>query len=196
MTLSTKDDEVEEEESEVPPPTALCDQDLVSRIKAGDGTAFDELVRIYLPITFRRVRMLVPVDDAEDVVQDIMLNLVGSIDKFKGRSTFATWFYRIVANKVADYHRRMSRIRGRVVHAEDLEGHEPVQDPDYSFEVMDFLMSLPKHYREVIMGKMDDMSFAEIAADIGLSYEAARSRYRRGIKYAACKLDSKLLRKP
>ena len=93
--------------------TNLRDAELVSRIKGGDMQSFDTLVEAYFPGTYKRVQMLVPADDAEDVTQDIFLNLMNSIDSFKGRSAFATWFSRIVANKVADYHRKMFRQKNR-----------------------------------------------------------------------------------
>ena len=170
------------------------DDELVSRIKDGDTQSFNKLVKEYLPRTYRKVRMLVPVDDAEDVTQDIFLNLVRSINNFKGRSAFATWFNKIVANRVADYHRRMFRQRGRFASEDEIQKCEPFEEAQDNIGVADLLLCLPEHYREVILMKVHyNLSFAEIASDLGMTYEAARSRYRRGIKYAAGKIDRELL---
>ena len=172
----------------------LRDEELVSRIKEGDTQSFDMLVKAYFPRTYRKVRMLVPIDDAEDVTQDIFLNLVRSIDNFKGRSAFATWFNKIVSNRVADYHRRMFRQKGRYASEEEMLKCEPSHEADNDLEMEDLLTSLPEHYREVIQKKIYyNLSFAEIASELGMTYEAARSRYRRGIKYAANKIDPDLL---
>ena len=174
--------------------TTLRDAELISRIREGDTQSFDALIKEYLPKTYRKVRMLVPADDAEDVTQDIFLNLIRSIDNFKGRSAFATWFNKIVANRVADYHRRMFRQRSRFASEEDMLNCEPFQEADEDLEMEDLLATLPEHYREVILKKLYyNLSFAEIASDLGMTYEAARSRYRRGIKYAAGRIDPELL---
>jgi len=89
----------------------LTDEQLVERIKNGDEESLSALIKSYMPKVFHRVQSLVPECDAEDVTQDIFMSLVDSIDSFKGRSAFATWFHRISMNKVADYHRKMSRRR-------------------------------------------------------------------------------------
>jgi len=179
---------------------ALRDEELVAKIKAGDPLALDELVKAYFGWTYKKVRRLVPIDDVDDVTQDIMLNLIKSINNFQGKSAFATWFHKMVANRVADYHRRMFRTKARFVSSEDLEGWEPSQDPDDrygdDYEARELLMVLPESYREIIMMKLYfDLSFAEIVEATGLTYGAARSRYRRGIKYARGKIDPSLLRK-
>ena len=174
--------------------TSLRDAELISRIREGDTQSFDALVKEYLPKTYRRVRMLVPADDVEDVTQDIFLNLIRSIDNFKGRSAFATWFNKIVSNRVADYHRRMFRQKSRFTSEEEMLNCEPFQEADGDLEMEDLLAILPEHYREVILKKLYyNLSFAEIASELGMTYEAARSRYRRGIKYAAGRIDPELL---
>jgi RNA polymerase sigma factor (sigma-70 family) len=170
------------------------DDKLVSKIKDGDKQSFDTLIRAYFPRTYRKVLKLVPAEDAEDVTQDIFLNLVRSIDNFEGKSAFATWFNRIVANRVADYHRKMFRQKSRFISEDEMMKHEPLQEDDTILEMDDLLKNLPQHYREVILMKLyDNLSFAEIASTLQMTYEAARSRYRRGIKYAASRIEPDLL---
>ena len=175
-------------------PIMSRDEELVSMIKEGDTQSFDTLVKAYLPKTYRKVLKLVPAEDAEDVTQDIFLNLVRSIDNFEGKSAFATWFNRIVANRVADYHRRMFRQKSRFTFDEEIINHEPYRESKSIIEMDDFLKKLPQHYREVILMKTYyNLSFAEIASNLEMTYEAARSRYRRGIKYAASRIEPELL---
>jgi RNA polymerase sigma factor (sigma-70 family) len=172
----------------------LDDEELILRIKEGDARSFDTLVRTYFPKTYRKVLTLVPVEDAEDVTQDIFLNLVRSIDNFEGKSAFATWFNRIIANRVADYYRKAFRQKDRFISEEEIIKHEPSEEANSNMEMEDLLMNLPERYREVILMKLYyNLSFAEIASALGVTYEAARSRYRRGIKYAASKIGSDLL---
>lgn len=174
------------------------DEELISRIKSGDSESMEILVKEYFPITYKRVRRLVPVDDAEDVTQDIFMNLVGCIDNFEGRSGFATWFNSIVLNRVADYHRRMFRYKSIFIpEGETLEQKSSQEthtgDENNDMEMEDLLMKLPEPYREVLLLRLRyDLSFVEIASALGIDYEAVRSRYRRGIRYAAAKIQPHL----
>ncbi len=172
----------------------FTDEELVEQIKDGDGEALNALIKSYLPKVYNRVHSLVPEADAEDVTQDVFLSLVDSIQTFKGRSAFATWFDRIIANRVADYHRKKFRHKSRFASDEYILKHEPFQEANSSMEIEDLLMSLPQHYREVILMKLfHNLSFGEIASVLDMTYEAARSRYRRGIKYAASRIKPDLL---
>jgi len=169
----------------------LDDEELISRAKEGDARSFDTLVRTYFPKTYRKVLTLVPVEDAEDVTQDIFLNLVRSIEDFEGKPAFATWFNRIIANRVADYYRKVFRQKNRFISEEEITKQEPSEETNSDIDMEDLLMNLPERYREVILMKLYcNLSFAEIASALGVTYEAARSRYRRGIKYAASKAGS------
>lgn len=148
----------------------LEDEELVSRIKAGDTQSLDILVEVYFPKTYRKVRRLVPIEDAEDVTQDIFLNLVCSIDNFQGRSAFATWFNRIVANRVADYHRRMFRQKDEIARGEGMTRCELSQEADDNLEMEELMMSLPERYREVTSKRLYyNLSFAEIASDLAIT---------------------------
>ena len=168
------------------------DEELISRIREGDTQSFDILVGSYFPRTYRKVRRLVPIEDAEDVTQDIFLNLVCSINNFQGKSAFATWFNKIVVNRVADYHRKSFRYKGRFVAEEDAL-HEPSHEAYNDIEINDLLMKLPKPYRDVLFLRLcHDLPFREIASVLDIAYEAARSRYRRGIKCAARKMEPRI----
>ena len=170
------------------------DAELISRIRAGDARSFDILVKSYFSRTYKKVRKLVPAEDAEDVTQDIFMNLVCSIDKFQGRSAFATWFNKIIVNRVADYHRKMFRQKDRAESKDPMLRGETYQEANTDVEIEDLFMKLPKPYREVLLLKFcHDLSFSEIASSLDIAYEAARSRSRRGVKCAAAKMQPRLL---
>jgi len=168
----------------------LKDEELVLRIKAGDDESFDMLVQSYWTKTYKQVRRLVPAKDVDDVIQDIFLNLVCSINNFRGKSAFATWFNRMILNRVAQYHRNSFRYRSRFSPEEETPKQEPIQIPNNDLEMEDLLKNLPESYREVLYLRFEyGLSLKEIASYLGIEYEAARSRYRRGIKHAARKIE-------
>src|ERR1700753_4481992 len=73
---------------------------LVERVKAGDISAYDELVRKYERQVFRIAQHITQNrEDAEDVMQDAFLKAYEKLDQFQGNSKFYTWLVRIAVNK-------------------------------------------------------------------------------------------------
>lgn len=72
---------------------------LLERLRAGEDTAYEELVRLYGPRLLAVARrFLRSEDDAQDAVQDAFLNAFRSIDSFEGQARISTWLHRIVVN--------------------------------------------------------------------------------------------------
>jgi len=84
------------------PDYCLCvdDADLLERLRAGDETAFTELVRRYHTTLVRLARYYVGSDaSAEDVAQETWVAVLRGVDRFEGRSSFKTWLLRVCANR-------------------------------------------------------------------------------------------------
>ena len=166
----------------------LTDEELVEQIKDGNRESLDVLIRTYLPIVGNRVHRLVPEYDAEDVTQEIFLSLVDSIGNFQGKSAFATWFHRIIMNRVMDYYRRIS-YRQREKH-QNSRVSDPWKLTDSELTLREVLVRVPDKYKEILVLRfLEDLSFGDIAERLGLTYEAARYRYRRAISMAQKRMD-------
>jgi RNA polymerase sigma-70 factor (ECF subfamily) len=75
------------------------DARLVEGLRAGDETAFKEVMRLYGAAMLRVAQMYVSSRAvAEDVVGDAWVGVLRGIDRFEGRSSLKTWLFRIVAN--------------------------------------------------------------------------------------------------
>lgn len=161
----------------------LTDEELVQGIKNGNKEYLDVLVGAYLPKVYDRVQSLVPESDAEDVTQEIFLSLMGSIERFEGGSAFATWFYRITMNKVADYYRKISRRRKwKSSREQDPTVFDPRKWIDSELVLKEALAKLPSMHRRILLLRFsEDLSFRDIAKRLGLTYEATRYRYRQAI---------------
>ncbi len=122
----------------------ITDEELVERIKSGDGESLNILIKAYLPKVYGRVHNLVPEADAEDVTQDIFLSLVDSIHSFQGKSAFNTWFHRITMNKVADYHRKTSRRKEQLIENHPPRTVNPWSEADDVLIVREVLRKLPE----------------------------------------------------
>jgi len=87
------------------------DMRLVSRFNSGDPTAFSELFKRHQKDVARLViRMLGSSGDAQDVVQEVFLQVFRSLGEFRGNSRLSTWIYRVGVNVVL-MHRRAGRSR-------------------------------------------------------------------------------------
>lgn len=163
---------------------------LARQAQQGDREAFLMLYNRYLNKVYNRVKSRVPVDDVEDVVQEIFIAAVRSIKNFEQRSQFNTWLYTIVNRQIADFYRK----RGRRISDDHLVSLEHIEQtvtsPEHDRDHLDeqtlirrALNNIPDHYREVIFLRFaEQLAFAEIAEQRGQSVEAVKSLYRRAIQ--------------
>jgi RNA polymerase sigma-70 factor (ECF subfamily) len=86
------------------------ERDLLERLRAGDESAFEDLVASLHArlVGFARIFLSSPAS-AEEVVQDAWLAVVRSLGGFEGRSSLTTWIYSIVANRARTRARRDGR---------------------------------------------------------------------------------------
>ena len=72
---------------------------LIAQLRAGDETAFEQVVRAYGGRLLAVARRIVDSEeDARDVVQDAFLNAFRALDRFEGNAKLSTWLHRIVVN--------------------------------------------------------------------------------------------------
>ena len=73
------------------------DRELIERCRAGDDTAFAELVDRYKDLVFGLIyRMVADRGKAEDLAQDVFLKVHRGIPYFRGEARLSTWIFRIV----------------------------------------------------------------------------------------------------
>ena len=125
--------------------------------------------------------------DADDACQDALIKIVRSLPRFDGRSTFATWAYRIATNTSLDELRR--RKRRPSLHAVGDEAlAEVVDDPagrrfgriDDQLEIDEALATLSDDFRVVIVLRdVVDLDYQEIADLLDLPLGTVKSRIAR-----------------
>src|SRR6187431_2201290 len=92
-------------------PDELRDEQLVELCRQGERHYFDVLVRRYMEKAFRiAFDFTRNTETAKDLSQDAFLRAFANIKQFDGRSSFYTWFYRIVVNLCLDHARRQQRV--------------------------------------------------------------------------------------
>jgi RNA polymerase sigma-70 factor (ECF subfamily) len=163
--------------------------DLVAAARAGDQSAFDELVRAtYADMYTLAYRLTGNEEDARDVVQDAYLRAYKGLKRFRGDARFSTWMYRITANCASTYLAK----RTRASH-DDLDAESPIADlrPDHdpqlqaaaSYDrerVAQAVAELPPRLRAVVVLRdVYDFSHEAIATELGISEAAAKVRLHR-----------------
>jgi RNA polymerase sigma-70 factor (ECF subfamily) len=112
----------------------LRDEELVALCQQGQGHYFDVLVRRYMEKAFRiALDFTRNTETAKDLSQDAFLRAFANIKQFDGRSSFYTWFYRIVVNLCLDHARRLSRVAWESLDCISEEPGEQKQLADSTF---------------------------------------------------------------
>jgi RNA polymerase sigma-70 factor, ECF subfamily len=89
----------------------LRDEEAVALCQKGQSEVFEVLVRRYMEKAFRiAFDFTHNTEEAKDLSQDAFLRAFSRIKQFDGRSSFYTWFYRLVVNLCLDHVRRKGKI--------------------------------------------------------------------------------------
>jgi RNA polymerase sigma-70 factor, ECF subfamily len=89
----------------------LSDSELVALCQRGEGKFFEILVQRYMEKAFRiALDFTHDTEEAKDLSQDAFLRAFSRIKQFDGRSSFYTWFYRLVVNLCLDHTRRKRKV--------------------------------------------------------------------------------------
>jgi RNA polymerase sigma-70 factor (ECF subfamily) len=187
-------------------PHEFEDEKLVALAQRGEQWPVDELVRRYQGKTYAIAYSLCAGDpeEARDLTQEAFLRAFWKLKRFRGDSTFYTWFYRVVVNTCLDGRRRRRR-REKFVSlwksgVGDLDEPDPLSEgfPDpsgdtnplealsgkrLSREIRDTLMSLPDRQRVAFKLKvLHGMSIKEIAEVMGLAEGTIKSHLFRATR--------------
>ena len=181
--------EIEEAPEEEGPP----DAELVLKAQQGDVHAFDQLVeRYHSKIYGLTYNMTSNREDAEDLTQEVFVTAFEALPRFKGKSSFYTWVYRIAVNKTINYRKKRNRKRALSLDSFDQDiklddaYHEmtakgsPLRNISLSElqkKLNEALQNLSeKHRTVVVMHDMQGIPHDEIAKVVGASVGTVRSR--------------------
>lgn len=85
----------------------MDEKEFIKKLVAGNQVAFDQLIDAYQQKVFGTCISFIPnKEDAEDVAQEVFLEVFKSISKFKSNAKLSTWIYKITTNKCLDFIRK------------------------------------------------------------------------------------------
>lgn len=184
----------------------VTDDDLVSRVRAGEKGLYEMLMRRYNQRIFRVIRSVVTNDDeAEDVLQEAWVRAYEHLDQFAGRASFSTWVTRIA------FHEALARTRnsrrwiplenpGGEIMAEAERRQTTSETPEREAErdqlgrmLKAAVDALPETYRTVfVLREVEQLSTMETAECLELSEEAVKTRLHRSRALLRRDLNSRI----
>jgi RNA polymerase sigma-70 factor (ECF subfamily) len=174
----------------------LSETELISGIKNRDKQAVQLLVlKFHTQIIKTACHIVNNMDDAEDLAQDVFIEVLESISRFKENSTLSTWIYRITVNKSLNFIRKNKRKQlvrnfGSFFGYSNTEtvsvSDEPIAQHDILLEneqqqiLYQAIDSLPPNQRAVfILHKFDELPNKQIAEIMELSVASVESLMQR-----------------
>jgi RNA polymerase sigma-70 factor (ECF subfamily) len=174
----------------------MTDQELIEGVLKRDRNAFQQLVNRYQKQVIKTAFYFVGnMEDAEDLSQEIFVDIIHSMNSFKQSSSLSTWIYRITVNKSLNMVKKQAR-RGIMLRIESLfrqpSGPGTGKDPEPSVMPSEFdtlekrellhaaIGRLPENQRiAFVLCKFDDQSYKQIADIMKIGLPAVESLIHR-----------------
>ena len=194
-------------------PGDTSEKRFIERLKAHDERAFNELVEAYEQRVFRLVfRFMGRRDEAEDMAQEVFVQVFKAVGQFRGDAKLSTWIYRIAVNLCKNRAKYLARR-----HNDAQDELEPVAEraplsqakgvtfgdvarPDHlveGFQVEDIvreaIAELDPDFREVlVLRDVEDLTYEDIMEVTGLPEGTVKSRIHRARATLKAKVERAL----
>lgn len=175
--------------------------ELVEKLRSGDCVAMAELYTTYRSRLYALILEQVDRDQAvaEDLVQEVFLAALGSLDKFRGDSQLYTWLRSIALHKINDFYRHQAREPKpqesspdfNALQLEQTGDDEPaaltvMESEEVRQSVHQALVGLPQDYQEVLVLKylkeMPVLAISQVMGRSPKSVEGLLSRARKAMR--------------
>ncbi|MGF2413939.1 RNA polymerase sigma factor [Ferruginibacter sp.] len=165
--------------------------ELIVQLQQGDEQAFKKLLDEWQDMVYNTAIGIVQnEDDADDITQDVFIQVYQSVSSFKGESKFSTWLYRIVISKALDHVKRKKRKKRfafvqslfgndgeEIVHPEEFNHPGVVmENKERAAELFKAMELLPDNQRIAFtLHKLEAQKHQDIAEIMNLSLTAVES---------------------
>jgi len=181
----------------------LSELDWLSLLKSRDRAAFNELISQYKSGVINTCyRFLLNKEDAEDVSQEVFIEIFQSIPNFRGDSKLSTWIYRITVTKCLDAIKKRNRKKristiSKIIHVDTISNwvsggipaDENINEIDQLKEIFSALNVLPENQRVAFtLSKIEGFTNQEIADIMDTTIIAVESLIYRAKKRVSANL--------
>lgn len=168
--------------------------DLVRRCRAGDGTAWEDIVSLFSRRIFNLAyRFTSSVEAAEDLTQEVFVRIYKTLDQYDAKQgDLANWLMRLARNLIIDDYRHRQR-NPQNTYADDVENHtfhlravgtsaqKDIERRELCAQVQEGIDKLPPDLRMcVILRDIEELSYQEIVEVLKIPEGTVKSRINRG----------------
>lgn len=168
----------------------LSDEDVMDRVKTNDNRALDLLYNRYTYKKFYISFRLQDEETAMDVYQETWESIWNARARYEAKAKFTTYFHTVLNNKINDKLRARKR-QPETMPIDDPDdwpyGHEDTVGEDAAFvrdcvkQLFKAIRQLPDQQRDVVLlHGYEGKTFTEIADELDMHLEAAKTTWRRG----------------
>ena len=174
----------------------MDDSELIGRLSNNDPLAFRILVEQYEDMVFRTsMGLLHDKEEAEDISQEVFIEVFKSIGYFRGESKLSTWLYRITINKSLNELKKVQRqktwgrlddfIKGkkedrREISIPDRSGEKAGESEELAKILQHAIDEIPENQRiAFVLAKYDELSYKEIAEIMNTTISSVESLVHR-----------------
>ncbi|MFH0852663.1 MAG: RNA polymerase sigma factor [bacterium] len=182
----------------------LTDEEIASKVQAGDTEAFGVLLERYTPKITRYARkFLSRIQDVEDLVQEVFLKAYANILSFDVKLKFSPWLYRIAHNECVNALKKRQRLPLSLFDFDILFPHLLAKETadlktsqkEIKNVIDKYLDKLRFKYREVlVLYFFEEMSYREIAEVIRIPVSTVGVRLNRGKSVLKKMLNNEYMR--
>jgi len=179
----------------LPDMSIYTDVELINLSLQGDDFGFEELVNRYKNLVYSIIIRQTNTNsrhDAEDISQEVFLKVYRNLARYTSEFKFSTWIMRITTNHIIDQHRKkkMETVSYEAYTEEGgtLPGSTPSPEVAYikqeqTERLAKIISGLPEIYKiPVMLYHNNDLSYQEIADEIGNPFPRSRIAYSVGAK--------------
>jgi len=165
--------------------------ELIVQLQQGDESAFRKLVDEWQAMVYNTALGIVQhADDADDITQEVFIQVYQSVSSFKGDSKFSTWLYRITLSKALDHEKKKKRkkrfgfVQGlfgsqQEVQLHPVEFNHPgveLEKKERANELFAALKKIPENQRIAFtLHKLEGQSYQEVAEIMNTTLYAVES---------------------
>ncbi len=183
------------------PPRPVTESDLLARLRQGDHAAFDAIFRQwYEPVVRSANRILHDPGVAEELAQDVMLELWRRREQLPDGSSIPGYLMQAARNRALNHLRHLQVQKKSQVYVEAMS--EPAEQADADTQanelesaIREAIADLPPRTREVfLMSRERNLKYSEIAEQLGVTVKAVEANMSRALRQLREKLSPFLRR--
>ncbi len=165
----------------------ISDNELVRRFRSGDEEALNTLIaRHQRRVYAAAFRMVGNPEEAEEIAQETFIRAIKGLNKFRGKSKFNTWLYRITMNLCYDEFRRR-QYQPELGPETEVSSNAPspvetLAEQERKNWLEGRISSLPFKQKSVLILRVfENMSFKDIARSLGCTTNSAKVNYHHAV---------------